>query len=53
VHDRIVWTIGAIAALAASGVAWVLRWLNARGLEVIDTDVPDHVPAYLVEMYGR
>jgi hypothetical protein len=50
---RLLFAIGGIAALAASGVAWVLRWLNARGLEVIDTDVPDTVPTSWVEMHAR
>lgn len=49
----LLWMVGIATALAAATVARCVSWLNRRGLEVIATDVPDHVPAYLVEMYAR
>lgn len=53
VGDNFVWAVGTVAALAASGLAWVLRWLSNRGLEIIDTDVPDTVPLAWLEMHYR
>jgi hypothetical protein len=53
VRDLLLWACGGIVALAATGLAWAIRWLNRAGLEVVHTDVPDTVPASWVEMHAR